>query len=406
MASLARIRYGARVIRRGGREWKVGPRRVWRVRYVVRLAGKTVLRSRETSGKLKAQVLLREARSMELMLSAGAASQDDLQRWLSLGLLRHGDLAGLGYPGGGVTWREALSLYQERAVRLRYRTAQTSLARARDLVAWFADRCSEPAGVTVELVEEWLRWAASQKAAHTVNHTLDVLRQLLDPVFPDGNPARAVQRLKTGRQARYPRALSADEDLAALEVIWEHRDRLHGLLWPFYLVLRFGGLRLSEARYLPRAHVLPGRLLIQEYQLRPEEIAAGDRFARDIWQPKSYEARAVPVATWLTDLLLQLPHSRILMAHNGRVLQRDVAARTVGSLLRTVAPDLTAHCLRHTAITALLEQGHPVPWVQAWAGHREVTTTMRYTHIALEGRQRDTAVRAEQLSAVWLASGR
>ena len=406
MASLSRIRYGRRVVRRGDRAWEVGPRTVWRVRYTVPLPGREIRRARETTQKLRAQVLLREAESLETILARGAATRDDLQRWLALGLLVRSDLPALSGQDLAISWQQVLDRYRDHAVRLRWRTAETSVARARKLVAWFADRCGSPAEVTTELVEEWLRWASSQRAANTVNHTLDVLRKLLDPVFPDRNPARVVQRLRAGRQARFPRALSPQEDLAALEAAWSCREALGGLFWPLYLVLRFGGLRLGEARYLPRAHVLPGRLLIQEYQLRPEEIAAGDRFARHIWQPKSYEARAVPVPPWLTELLLKLPAPRLLLAPGGRALQRHVVSRTFGAVLRGVSPDLTAHCLRHTAITALLEEGRPVPWVQVWAGHREVRTTMRYTHIALEGQRRDTAARAAQLSAAWLASRR
>jgi integrase len=35
------------------------------------------------------------------------------------------------------------------------------------------------------------------------------------------------------------------------------------------------------------------------------------------------------------------------------------------------------HGLRHTAITRLVERGVPVPIVQRFAGHADITTTMR-----------------------------
>jgi integrase len=398
VASLIRVRYRARVLRRGDRSWQIPASSAYRVRYRVYLPDRVVTRARETQQKTMAQVLLREAEGVEALLGRGAATQEDVRRWVRLGLLTRQDAAALLGQDVAASWDELLDRYQERASRLRHRTAQTNLSRARDLVAWFRERCPDPVQLTPALVEEWVRGCvAAGRAANTVNHTLDVLRVLLDPAWPEGNPARAVQRLRAGRQARFPRAMTPEEDEEAIRRAWERRQTLSGLLWPLYLVLRVAGLRLTEARYLPRAHVLPGRILVQEVALAPQEVAGGDLFYRNVWQPKSYEARAVPVPEWLTDYLLSLPAGRLLLAPGARALQRDVAADALRAVLRAVAPDLTPHCLRHTAITALLEEGHPVPWVQAWAGHRDIRTTMRYTHVALVGRPRRTAEIARDL---------
>jgi len=44
--------------------------------------------------------------------------------------------------------------------------------------------------------------------------------------------------------------------------------------------------------------------------------------------------------------------------------------------------DFVPHILRHTTASRLIQRGIALKVVQEWLGHRTITTTMRYAHLA------------------------
>ncbi len=64
-------------------------------------------------------------------------------------------------------------------------------------------------------------------------------------------------------------------------------------------------------------------------------------------------------------------------------LNPDSVSRAIRKVIEdTGRKGLTPYSLRHTFITALLRSGADIREVQARAGHRRLSTTMRYLHVA------------------------
>jgi len=136
------------------------------------------------------------------------------------------------------------------------------------------------------------------------------------------------------------------------------------------MLMYYGGLRLSEAR-----------------SLRWEDIDF-DRRIINVRHGKGDRDRIVFLHPGLVDHLSVLgrrPEGNVLISSMSggpytsrgvQVIVSDIARRA------DLGKKVTPHVLRHSFATHLLEAGADVRYIQRLLGHRNIKTTMIYTHIA------------------------
>lgn len=216
-------------------------------------------------------------------------------------------------------------------------------------------------------------------AASTIGRRLSAARSFfrwlgLHDLVP-ANPAAEVRNPK--KPERLPDRLDVDEIGAVLEA--PDRSTLAGLRDRALLELLYAaGLRVAEL-----------------VALDVDDVAFADRTVRVLG--KGRKERIVPfggkAASALRDWLAASTERRartdaealFLNLRGGRLTDRSVrrvldGAVTRAALLRGVHP----HALRHSFATHLLESGMDLRAIQELLGHARLSTTQRYTAVALD----------------------
>lgn len=169
-----------------------------------------------------------------------------------------------------------------------------------------------------------------------------------------------------------------------------------------YIVVAHTGLRSNEARSLGWEHIDFKNGLI-----RVERQALLSRKAgRKKWTTlKSGLSRIIPMSnhlrkilerwrfeqrTWLHEHGAENEQDLVFTRANGQFIYDDYAMKPFQELSeRAGLPVITLHTLRHTYATLLIQQGLPLPGIQAMLGHTSLETTVKhYIHVTDEMKDR------------------
>lgn len=295
-----------------------------------------------------------------------------------------------------------------RTLHYSIRTEQAYLYWIRQYILFHRKR--HPEDMTVVEVGEFLSYLANERrvAAATQNQALNALNFLYSKVLnqPLGK-LQGVARAK--RPKRLPVVLSREEVNQLL-------DQLSGQYLLMAKLMYGSGLRLMEVLRLrvkdidfsmraliiragkgdkDRITVLPDSLvpylrnqIERVHLLHKSDLDAG---YGEVSLPYAL-TRKYPGAPFQTGWQFVFPSdNRSRDPHSGRIKRHHIHRSSVQNAIKNAVratgmeKPVSSHTLRHCFATHLLESGSDIRTVQELLGHKDVSTTMIYTHVLNRG---------------------
>ena len=136
-----------------------------------------------------------------------------------------------------------------------------------------------------------------------------------------------------------------------------------------------------------------------ETGMRLGEVIARDRLQHDrdaltveLWDTKNGEGRTIPLSpeadAALAEWLSQPAHTKDQIESRWQTMRRNIG--------RDGDDQFVIHALRHTCCTRLLRGGmHPFE-VMKWMGHKDIKSTLRYSHLVTEDIRKGASILAKR----------
>lgn len=381
----------------------------YRVRYSLRIPGKTTRRYRYASSRVQANALLRQLAFLEDAVTAGAAPVADVDEWIGRGWITreqaltsfrayraHGNQTESNAPVDFVALEreyEGYALEHSKARDATRKSHRNHMNLARQVLAWLSANHTNLA-LTPQDVTTWVSSLASQGYSDwSRHHYLQKLRILLDLAerlgMAKGNAARAVRRALPKTQTRR-QILTPAEALLLLDRSLAHRSLVNGGLPTVVRLGLYAGLRPEEMCWLTWGSVDLKRRLIHVQETMD---TGGQR-----WRPKDAEMRVIDVkpeavayleaerdrqevAGLLGPFILVSGHEKMTQ-YRGRPINSDTIQHAFVKMARAegMGQHITLYTLRHTYCTSLLRAGVDIETVRERMGHSDIRTTQGYLH--------------------------
>lgn len=242
----------------------------------------------------------------------------------------------------------------------------------RDLLSYHAHLCGRKSKKTGEPL-----------APTTVNARFSAVRLLYSCLYREGalseNPAQGLDLDLPEPAGWRRRPLTREEVTRFLESIdigtpQGLKDRT------LFELIYSSGLRVAEV----------AALKVGDIDFERRLMVVRGKFDRDRMVPISEVARDFLRAHLGTKL--DQPEAWVFVGFGGATRGRHMASMSVSERFRTLLKrfdmdrkEISTHSLRHSTATHLLENGASVRHVQELLGHRDIETTVRYTHVMTDG---------------------
>lgn len=127
--------------------------------------------------------------------------------------------------------------------------------------------------------------------------------------------------------------------------------------------------------------------------LLPSDVDSG-RMTITVRRSKGKKDRVVPLPRRLLEPLRAYyrAHRPLTWLFEGQTIGEPYSKRSLQLVVKQAAERagikraVTAHMLRHSYATHLLEAGTDIRYIQEMLGHASIKTTERYTHVAVDRR--------------------